>query len=173
MIVAARVIGDVAIERQRASNAKQRTFIANSFKLGHGVSKRRGGEGSSGEDCELQPRNLPSSRSAARDRADDHEWLDAASDGGGEGLVGRLVRNVFVAGEESQECSPLLRAVVADRAAEHRVASFERVENRSLRRRPFDREFDFAFDAGERAQMQRQDDANHHLEISASAPTLR
>jgi hypothetical protein len=29
----------VARERQRVNNAKQRTFIANSFKLGRGVSK--------------------------------------------------------------------------------------------------------------------------------------
>ena len=32
-------LGAVARERQRANNAKQRTFIANSFKLGRGVSK--------------------------------------------------------------------------------------------------------------------------------------
>src|SRR5690606_39695854 len=39
MIVAACVVDAIARARQRANSAKQRTFIANSFKLGRGVSK--------------------------------------------------------------------------------------------------------------------------------------
>ncbi len=110
---------------------------------------------------------------AASDGANDHEGLDAARDGGGEGLVGRLMRDVFVAGEESQEGPPLLRAVIADRAAEHGVAGFQGVENRSLRRFARDWEFNFAVDLGERSQMQRQDDANHDWGISAQTSLLR
>ena len=111
--------------------------------------------------------------SAAGDGADDHEWFDARRDGGGERRVGRLMRNVFVAGEESQKCTPLLRAVFANRAAEHRVAGFERVENRPLRRLAFDGDLDFAVDAGERSQMERKDDANHEDRRDEYSPSLR
>ena len=111
--------------------------------------------------------------SAAGDGADDHEWFDARRDCGRERRVGRLMRDVFVAGEESQERSPLLRAVIANRAAEHWVASFERVENRSLRRRTFDGDLDFAVDAGERSQMERQDDTNHDDRRDEYSPPLR
>ena len=83
------------------------------------------------------------------------------------------MRNVFVAGEEPQERPPLLRGVVADRPAEHRVASFERVEDRPLRRFALHGEFDFASDAGQRSQMERQDDANHGDQGDERSPPLR
>ena len=83
------------------------------------------------------------------------------------------MRDVFVAGEESQERSPLLRAMLANCAAEHGVTGFERVENRPLRRFVLDSKFDFAVDAGERSQMERQDDANHGDQGDEYSPPLR
>ena len=83
------------------------------------------------------------------------------------------MRDVFVAGEESQKRSPLLRRVIADRAAQHWVACFERVENGALRRRAVDGEFDFAVDLGKRPEVKRQDDANHDDPIGEQAPPLR
>jgi hypothetical protein len=83
------------------------------------------------------------------------------------------MRNVFVAGKEPEECAPLLRGMVADRASEHRVAGFERVKNRPLRRRAFDGNPDLAVDAGQRSQMERQDDANHGNQGDGQSPPLR
>ena len=83
------------------------------------------------------------------------------------------MRDVFVAGEESQERSPLLRTVFADRAPEHWVANFERVENRPLRRFAFHGNLDLAIDAGQRSQMERQDDANHGNQDDGQSPPLR
>jgi hypothetical protein len=43
------------------------------------------------------------------------------------------VREILATGEEAQERAALLRDMVADRAAQHRVTGFERVENGALR----------------------------------------
>ena len=51
--------------------------------------------------------------------------------------------------------SPLLRDVVADRAAQHRVAGLERVENRALRDVTLDFELYLTVDVRELAQMGR------------------
>ena len=83
------------------------------------------------------------------------------------------MRNIFVAREEPQKRPALVRAMLADRAAEHRVTGFERIENRPLRRRTVDGDLDLAIDAGERSQMQRQNYVNHDGESSAQAPPLR
>jgi hypothetical protein len=51
--------------------------------------------------------------------------------------------------------------VVANRAAEHRIARFKRVEEGALRDRALEFEANLAVDAGERSKMQRQRDADH------------
>ena len=56
----------------------------------------------------------------------------------GERGVGRLVGEVFFAGEEAQERAALLRVVVADGAAQHGIAGLERVQHRALRDRALD-----------------------------------
>ena len=50
---------------------------------------------------------------------------------------------------------------IANRAGEHGIARFERVEDRVLRWLARDRERDFAFDAGQRTQLSRQHNADH------------
>src|ERR1035438_5578391 len=71
------------------------------------------------------------------------------------------MRQVLVAGEESQERPSLLGNMVADSAAQHRVAGFERVEDRALRDSTLDLKFDLAADVRQRPQMLRQYDADH------------
>src|SRR5262245_56016894 len=99
--------------------------------------------------------------SATRQRAQDHERLGAARNGGGQGGIGQLVRQIFAAREETHERAPLLRDVIADRAAQHRKARLERVERRALRDRVGHVEQHLTRGPRERAQIGRQYDADH------------
>ena len=81
----------------------------------------------------------PGTRSlAARHRADDQERLRTGRHRIGQRSVGRLVGQVLLAREEAHERPALLRDVIADRPAQHRVARLERVEHRALRHRAVD-----------------------------------
>ena len=51
--------------------------------------------------------------------------------------------------------------MIADRAAQHRVARLERVEDRALRGLPVDVERHLAVDAGQRAEVEGQHDPDH------------
>ena len=75
----------------------------------------------------------------------------------------RIVRYVFAADEESHQRPALLRGVIADRAAQHWIVGFERVDDSALRDWRIDIEFYFAAYAGERAQMMREDNTNHRI----------
>lgn len=64
--------------------------------------------------------------------------------GAGRGLSRGVVGEVLGAGEEADEGSALVGHVVADRAAEDRVAGLQRVQDRGWRRGTGDVELDFA-----------------------------
>src|SRR5262249_58424034 len=85
--------------------------------------------------------------------------------------VRRLLRQVFLAGEESHECPALSRDLVADRPAQHRIARLERVEDRALRHRPLDLELQLALDARERAQMRGQHHPDHGSDWTSTDTT--
>ena len=104
---------------------------------------------------------LKARNSSACDCADYEEWLGSRDDCVGEWGVGLLVREIFAAGEEAQERATGLGDVVADRATQHRVATFERVDDGALRDGRLKVELDFAIDAREAAQVRREKDANH------------
>src|SRR5207244_13180161 len=79
----------------------------------------------------------------------------------GQGSVRRLMRQIFLAGEEPDERPPLLRDVVADRAAQHRVTGLQRVQDRALRRLTFDVELYLAADARQVPQMGWEHHSDH------------
>src|SRR6266851_91153 len=81
---------------------------------------------------------------AARNRPDDDKRLFPGRDRVGQWRVRRLMGQIFLAGEEPQERPALLRDLVADRPAQHRIVRFERVDNRTLRDRALDIDLDFA-----------------------------
>ena len=58
------------------------------------------------------------------------------------------MRQIFFAGEESQERPALLRDVIADCAAEHRILGLKRVEYRPLCDLAFDIHVDIAGHSG-------------------------
>jgi len=95
---------------------------------------------------------------SAGDGADDQEGFFAGGDGGGERGVGRIVGEIFLAGEEAEEGATLLRDVVADGALQDRIAGFEGVEDGADRDGAFDFERDFAGDLGESAEVRWKDD---------------
>src|ERR1700720_2141874 len=68
---------------------------------------------------------------------------------------------ILFAGEEPQERSAPLRDVVADRAAQRRIAGLERVEDRALRGLTLDVELHLAVDLRQRPQMCREYDSDH------------
>src|SRR5262249_43522868 len=86
--------------------------------------------------------------------------------------VRRLVRQIFLAGEESQERAALLGHVIADGAFQHGVALFHRIEYGPLRHRAFDLDFYFVPDVCQRAQVRGKfyADAYSH---SSSTPLRR
>src|SRR5262249_58002833 len=69
---------------------------------------------------------------------DDQERLDAGGDRLGERIVRRGLRQVLLASEESHKGPALLRNLVADRSAEHRIARLERGADRARGGRPLD-----------------------------------
>src|SRR5437879_474478 len=71
--------------------------------------------------------------------------------------AGKMLR----AAEEPPERSALLRDLIADRPAQHRVAGLERVEDRALRGLTLDVELHLAVDARQRPQMCREYDSDH------------
>src|SRR5262249_54652567 len=80
--------------------------------------------------------------------------------GVGQRRVRRFVGEVFATSEKTKKGAALLRDVIANGAGEHRVGGFERVQHGALRGRRVHFQLQFAADAGERAQMRRQHDAD-------------
>src|SRR2546426_3642906 len=100
---------------------------------------------------------------AAGDRPDDEKGLRPRRDRVGERGIGRLVGQVPLAREKSQERPPLLGDVIADRPAQHGIAGLEGVEHRAPSDRPLpgDVERHLAFDLRQRPQVRREHNPNH------------
>ena len=54
-----------------------------------------------------------------------------------------IMRQILLTSKETQERTPLLRPMIADRALQHRIALFHRIEHGSLGDWTFDLDFDF------------------------------
>src|SRR5712692_1846556 len=98
---------------------------------------------------------------AAGNRPDDVIGLRPRRYGVGQGGIRRLMGQVPLAGEESQERPALGGDVVADRPPQHRVAGFERVEHRPLRGLTGHVERHLEAKVGQRSEVIRQNDADH------------
>src|SRR2546425_998928 len=106
---------------------------------------------------------------AAGDRPDDEKGLRPRRDRVGERGIGRLVGQVPLAREKSQERPPLLGDVIADRPAQHGIVGLEGVEHRAPSDRPLpgDVERHLAFDLRQRPQVRR---AHHPDQNRESKP---
>src|SRR5262245_62694173 len=76
-----------------------------------------------------------------------------------------------LASEEAKEGTALSRLVISDRSPQHRIGSFEGVEHRALGHFAVHVELDLAVDAGERAQVRGQGDADDHGSVCTSTAT--
>src|SRR5438128_3218450 len=92
---------------------------------------------------------------------DDQKRLSAGRDCFRQQVVGGFVREILLAGKEPHERAALVRDLVTDRPAQHRVARLERVEDRALGGFALDVELHLALDARERPKMSRQYHADH------------
>jgi hypothetical protein len=98
----------------------------------------------------------------------DDKGLCPRRDRVGQRGVRRFMGQILLAGEEAQERPALLRDVVADCTAQHRIAGLKRVEHRALRGLTLDVELDLASDVRQRPQMWRQYDSDHDRVIIMS-----
>jgi len=80
---------------------------------------------------------------------------------------------IFLTGEEAQERSPLLRAVVADGTAQHGIAGLECIEDRALRDWTFDFEFDLTADVRQRSKVLRKFYSNHAVSPKFAAQRVK
>src|SRR5262245_43857756 len=103
-----------------------------------------------------QSKGLPAGNSP-----DDHERLGTSRYRFRERGVRRFVRQVLRAGEEAHEGASLLRNMVTDCSAQHRITGLEAVENRALRDFALHVQMDLAGNARELAQMRWQRNADH------------
>jgi len=71
------------------------------------------------------------------------------------------MRQIFLASEEAQKRPPLLRNLIANGAAQHRIAGLKRVKHRPLRDRTVDLKLNFAVSVRQRSQMLREYDPDH------------
>ena len=98
---------------------------------------------------------------AAGNSADNQERLFPGCDCFGQRRVRQLVGQILFAGEETQESPPLLRAVVADGAAQHRITGLKGIQDRALRYQTLDFKLDFTADVRQSPEMLRKFDSNH------------
>src|SRR5262249_3440774 len=98
---------------------------------------------------------------SAGDGSDDPKRFRPRRDGFRQRRVGRLKRQVLLASVETQHWPAGERDVVANRAAQHRVARLQRVKKRALRGGAFYLELNFSTDVGQRAQVKGKDEADH------------
>src|SRR5260370_10447459 len=92
---------------------------------------------------------------ASGDGSYDQKRLFPGHDGVGQRGVWRLVRKIFFARKEPQKWATLLRDVIANGAAHHRIAGLERIDHRALRGGTRDFELHLTLDARQSAQMCR------------------
>ena len=96
-----------------------------------------------------------------RNRTHDPKRLRSRRDRLRQRRVWRLMGQILLASEESHERSALVGDVIAHGATQHRISGLQRVQNRALCDRTFDREHHVAVDFRKRSQMERKDDSNH------------
>src|SRR5487761_36807 len=108
---------------------------------------------------------------AAGDGADDEKRLDARSDRCRQRGIRWLMGQIPCTGEKPQKWAAFLRYLVANRAAQHWIAGFEGVQDRTLSRMTLNLEFDVAANMRQRLQMRRQyhfDRRAHHGSVWTS-----
>src|ERR1700722_11179840 len=98
---------------------------------------------------------------AARHGPDDQEGLLSGDDLVGQCSIRRMVRQIFLAGKESDEWPALQADLVADRPAQDRMTCLERVEHSAQRNGTLHFKQHLAVHTRQAAQMIRERHAYH------------
>jgi len=98
---------------------------------------------------------------AAGHGPDNEKRLGPRRDRFGQRRVGRIVRQIALAREEPNERAAATRGAIADRSSQHRIARFQRIEQRTLRRPTGYVDLHLAVGARQGPQMGRQHHADH------------
>jgi len=98
---------------------------------------------------------------AASDCAYDHKRLGTIRNRLRQLRIRRFMREVLLAGEETDEGPALFCNVVANRAAQHRVSILQRIEYGSLRDRAVNVKLHFPAHTSQRPQMRRKHNPDH------------
>jgi hypothetical protein len=109
-------------------------------------------------------------RLSACNRPDDNKRLLAGRDRLGQRSVGRLVRQILLASKEAQKRPALSRVVVADGSAQHRIASFERIEHGALCHRAVNLNLHLAAGLRQRSKMEGENDADCRFRVNLGFP---
>jgi hypothetical protein len=102
---------------------------------------------------------------ASRDGADNQKRFFPRCDCLGQRGIRQFVGEIFLAGEETQEGAPLLRDLIANRAAQHGIPRLKRIEHRALRDRTLDLELHLTPDMRQSSKMLRKFDSNHAISL--------
>jgi hypothetical protein len=103
-------------------------------------------------------------RLASSNRADDQERLSSGCDCIRQRSVRGLVRQIFLTSEEAEKRPPLLRALVSNGAAEHRILRLKRVQHRALRNHARDLKRDFGSGVSQRSKVEWENYADHFVD---------
>ena len=82
------------------------------------------------------------------------------------------MRQILVAGVKPDQWSAALRRVIPDGSLQHRIASFQRIENRLRCYGLRDPQNDLIVDSGQAPQMERKRDSNHGSVCTSTDNTL-
>lgn len=104
---------------------------------------------------------MDQARLTASNSTDDHERLIACGNFLGQRHVGRTVRKVFLAGEESHKPATLVGDIIANCSAKHWVLRLECVEDRPCRHRAADIQPNLTASACQFTKMLWENDADH------------
>jgi len=105
--------------------------------------------------------NTESCRSSSGDRSYDQQRFLPRRDRLGQRSIRRFMRQIFLAGEESQKRPPHLCDLIPNRPAQHGITGLQRVEHRRQSDRSYDFEMHFAPCVCQRAKMLREYDPDH------------
>lgn len=97
----------------------------------------------------------------ARNGPDNNERLFPRCDCLRQWSVSRLMGQILLAGKEAQECTPLVRDLVADGPPQHWIAGLKRVKNGALRGRTLDVKFYLAVNLRQGSEMVGEDYPDH------------
>jgi hypothetical protein len=100
---------------------------------------------------------------ATRNCTDDQEWFRSIRNRIWQRRIGGFMRQIFAAREKTDHWSANLRHMITHCPAQHRIFSFNCVQQRALSQRSVELKSYFPLDVRQRTQIRRKNNANHWM----------